>query len=419
MPARGKKQYDLVKKLSFVRFGGTIGEEKAASMIVGEILGLDGKCELMSFPISAYEYSDCQVTVSHPYAKVIPSIPYGLSGNIDGELDLYYARRGVKEDYLGVDSLEGKVVLLDKLSFDAYKILAEKNASAFMVIYNKWYEDDSNSDLLPRAIRSKFLERGKIPGFMIWSKDAMELLRRRATRLRLKLTQREYEATSHNILAVIPGTEIKNESIILTAHYDSVLVGTGSWDNATGSANLLYLYKFFLKHPPRRTLRFVWCGSEEQGLLGSRAYIEHYPELVEKEIRMCFNFDMCGTILGSNKIIITGGDDLKTYVEQFCCEFGWSAEFRVGVHSSDSAPFADKGIPCIGLSQGTETAVIHTRNDLLNTISADRLQDMGEFSAALIARAANSAILPVETGMPDSIEEELDKYFLREKQDIL
>lgn len=416
MPTRGKKQYDLVKKLSFVRFGGTAGEEKAASIIVGEIRGLGGNCELMPFPISAYACNDCQVAVSHPFAKVIPSIPYGLSGNIDGEFDFYYARRGVKEDYIGVDSLEGKVVLLDSLSFDAYKILAEKNASAFMVICNKWYEDDANADLLPRAIRSEFLKHGKIPGFMIWSRDALELIRRGATRLRLKIAQREYEATSHNILSVIPGTEIRNESLVLTAHYDSVLVGTGSWDNATGSANLLYLYRYFLKHPPRRTLRFLWCGSEEQGLLGSRAYIEHNPELVEKDIRMCFNFDMCGTILGSNKIIITGGDDLKTYVEQFCREFGWSAEFRIGVHSSDSAPFADKGIPGIGLSQGTETAVIHTRNDLLNTLSADRLQDMGEFSAALLARVANSAILPVETGMPDSMVGELDKYFLRDKQ---
>lgn len=416
MPTRGKKQYDLVKKLSFVRFGGTDAEEKAASIITAEIFQAGGRCELVPFSIPAYEYSDCQVLVSHPYAKVIPSIPYGLSGNIDGEFDLYYARRGVKEDYVGIDSLEGKVVLLDKLSFDAYKILTEKNASAFMVICNKWYEDEADSDLLPRAIRSEFLELGKIPGFMIWSRDAMELILRCATRLRLKLTQCEYEATSHNILSVIPGTEIRNESIVLTAHYDSVPVGTGSWDNATGSANLVYLYKYFLRHPPRRILRFIWCGSEEQGLLGSRAYIKQNPELVEKEIRMCFNFDMCGTILGSNNIKITGGDDLKTYVEQFCHEYGWSAELRVGVHSSDSAPFADKGIPSIGLSQGTETAVIHTRNDLIDTISADRLQDMGDFSAAFITRIANSAILPVETGMTDSMREELDKYFLRNNQ---
>lgn len=416
MPARGKKQYNLVKKLSFVRFGGTAGEEKAASIITDAITADGGSCELMPFPIPACEYTECQVSVSSPYARIIPSIPYGRSGNIDGEYELFYARRGVEEDYIGIDSLAGKVVLLDALTLDAYKVLVEKKASAFMVICNKWYQNEKDSDLLPRTLRSSFLELGRIPGFMIWARDAMEFVRRRATRFSLKLSQHEFEAASRNILACIPGTEIKDESIVITAHYDSVLLGTGSWDNATGCANILYLYKHFLNNPPRRTLRFLWCGSEEQGLLGSLAYIEHNPELAEKEIKMCINFDMCGTVLGGNKIKVTGSDDLKTYVEQFCREYGWSAEIITSVHSSDSAPFADKGIPAIGLSQGTAAAEIHTRHDLLNTISADRLQDMSEFSAAFISRVANSVLLPVETGMPDSMKEELDRFFQREKK---
>lgn len=416
MPKRGTKQYDLVKKLSFVRYGGTAGEEKAASVIAEEITGAGGNYALMPFSIPAYEVSEYQLAVSQPYSKVIPAVPYGLSGNIEGEFELFYARRGTREDYVGVDSLEGKVVLIDKLTYEVYKLLTEKKASAFMVIFNKWFEDEKSADLLPRTIRPSFLAHGKVPGFKIWARDAMEFIRRGAVRFRLKLVQREYTATSHNILAVIPGTEIKNESIVITAHYDSVLLGTGSWDNATGSANLLYLYRYFLRHPPRRTLRFIWCGSEEQGLCGSKAYIEQNAELVEKEIRMCFNFDMCGTILGGNTTVVTGSSDLKTYVEQFCREYGWSTELLSRVHSSDSAPFADKGIPCIGLSQGTETAEIHTRHDLLNAISADRLQDMGDFSAAFVSRAANSITLPVGTGMPDNVKEELDKYFQREKK---
>ena len=98
-------------------------------------------------------------------------------------------------------------------------------------------------------------------------------------------------------------------------------------------------YHYFCEHPPKRTLRFIWCGSEEQGLLGSKAYIDQHEDLME-QIKFCFNLDMCGTTLGYNKIYVTGNKQLEDFVELFCREVGYSAEVFAGVHSSDSAPFA-------------------------------------------------------------------------------
>ena len=415
MATPGARQYQLVKDLSFVRYGGTPAEEKAAARITDEITRVGGSYTLMPFTIPAFSCETCTIDVTAPYAKSVPALPYGRSGSIDGEYRLYYASRGVEEDYLGVDSLENTVVMLDEMNLDVYRLLVQKGASAFIILCGKYYDTPKTTDLLPRSLRAKQLEIGKIPGFMIRAKDAMELVRRGAKSLRLHMTQTEYEATSHNILAEIPGTACPEEVIILTAHYDSVQIGTGSWDNATGSANLAYLYGYFLQHPTRRTLRFLWCGSEEQGLLGSRAYVEQNPDKLPA-IKMCFNFDMCGTILGFNNVIVSGGEDLRTYAEQFCHEMGWSASIRTGVHSSDSAPFADKGIPGLGLCRRTYTAEIHTRYDLLDTISAAMLQDMGEFSSALIARVANSMVMPVKTGMPEDMLKELDRYFQRDKK---
>ena len=122
---------------------------------------------------------------------------------------------------------------------------------------------------------------------------------------------------------------------------------------------------------------------------------------------------MNGTVLGPNEIFITGGEDLKTYVEQYCREVGYSASTHIGVHSSDSAPFCDKGIPALGLSRGTNTAEIHTRRDLVGPLGADQLQAIGVFSSGLVARVANSVILPVERKLDDKLKEELDKYFYR------
>ena len=415
MDQSGNYQLDVVKALSFVRWGGTAEEEKAAKILTDEIKKVGGSYELMPFAIPAYECFACELSVTEPYQKKIEVVPHGRSGEIEGEYKFLYLERGEKIDYLGKGDLSDTIVMIDMLSYDAYKMIAEKKPAAFITISGKWYDTPESSDLMPRPMRDPYLELGKVPGFMIRASDAMEMVSKNVTKIHVNLKQREYEATSHNILAVVPGTAEGNEDIVLTAHYDSVLFGTGSWDNATGSANLLYLYQYFLNHPAKRTLRFIWCGSEEQGLLGSKAYVAKYPDLVER-IKFCFNFDMCGTILGSNLIFITGGDELKNYAEQYCKEIGYSAAFRTGVHSSDSAPFCDKGIPALGLSRGTKTAEIHTRYDLVPVLSAGKMQEMGEFSAKFIEKVANSAVLPVETGMNDKMKEELDKYFLRDKK---
>lgn len=76
---------------------------------------------------------------------------------------------------------------------------------------------------------------------MIRARDALDLVSHEAQNLNVKLLQKDSEATSHNIVSVIKGTGNEEDEIVLTAHYDSVLVGTGSWDNATGAANLMYI----------------------------------------------------------------------------------------------------------------------------------------------------------------------------------
>ncbi|MGM9521853.1 MAG: M28 family metallopeptidase [Oscillospiraceae bacterium] len=417
----GKYQYDLVSRLSFTRFGGTDDELRAAKLLMDEIDSAGGHGEYMEFKIPAYVTERCCVRTAATFEKELEVVPYWLSGELpEGGRDLkfLYAERGLEEDYAGIGDLSDYAVMINELNFDAYKLLCKKHAGAFITISGKYYDTGENADLVPRAIRPKMLECGKVPGFSMRARDAMELVRDGAEMLHLELRGREEEHTSRDILAVIEGTEVTDESVVLTAHYDSVLVGTGSWDNATGAATLMYLYRYFIKNPPRRTMRFVWCGSEEQGLYGSKAYIEQHEELVKNEIKFCFNFDMCGTILGPNKIFITGGDDLKIMTEQLCREMGFSALLLTIVHSSDSAPFCDRGIPAIGISRGTSTAELHTRNDLMFPLCAEQLKNTADFAVKYISRIVNSVILPVKTGMPDNMKKELDKYFQRDKKPI-
>lgn len=414
-----KELMEIVKELSFVRIGGSAEEKKAAELIMGEVNRAaqeagreDIRGEYETFRIPDAKVSKCSV---HAAGREIPCVPFLQSGNIDRECELVYLDEASEIDFAGVGNLEGKVVLLNKLADeDVYKRLAEHKAAAFMVMQGKYYFSAEEASMYPRRLREHFMRNGVIPGFAITAADALWLVREEVEKVHLTLEQENTEPESQNITAVIEGTDLKEESIVLTAHYDSVPVGTGSWDNATGTAALLAIFRHFAAHPARRTLRFVWCGSEELGLLGSKAYVEQHKELLEKVV-FCFNFDMCGTVLGANKIIVTGEKELQTFAEQYCKITGYSAEFGVGVHSSDSAPFCDNEIPALGLSRETVTASIHTIHDLMPTLSEKAICRNVEFAVRIIGDVANAAVIPVKKGMPEETKKELDKYFHRDK----
>lgn len=411
--------FEFVKALSFVRYGGTPEERQAAQLLMRELSRAGGSGDLMEFEIPKSTCQRCGMKVIAPFQREIPVTPYGMCAPIPSpgkDLRLYYAERGTKQDYLGITDLSDAIVMVDLLDLDAYRLLCELHAGAILVVTGKYYQSAEEAGIYPKNLRPHFLEHGKIPTFLIGAGDATELLRDGAELLHAELEQTDGTAVSQNVLAVIPGTELPEEQIVLTAHYDSVPLGTGAWDNATGAAALMGLYHHFIRHPTRRTLRFIWCGSEEQGLLGSKAFIAQNEALLE-QIRFCFNFDMCGTILGHNDIFVTGGKELETFVDQFCRETGYSAKIRVTVHSSDSAPFADRGIPSLGLSRGTNSSDIHNCRDLIFPIGELPLKRNIDFAVNIIRRVGDSAVLPVDAGMPEDMQKELDQYFHRAEKD--
>ncbi len=86
-----------------------------------------------------------------------------------------------------------------------------------------------------------------------------------------------------NVIAELPGSDpvLKDEIVMLGAHFDSVAAGTGATDNATGSAAMMEALRILqaVGAKPRRTIRIGLWGGEEQGLLGSRAYVrEHFGD---------------------------------------------------------------------------------------------------------------------------------------------
>ena len=89
------------------------------------------------------------------------------------------------------------------------------------------------------------------------------------------------EPNGFNTLAELPGTDLQDEVVLLGAHLDSTHAATGATDNATGSGAVMEALRILAAAgvKPRRTIRVALWGGEEQGLLGSRAYVKtHFAD---------------------------------------------------------------------------------------------------------------------------------------------
>jgi hypothetical protein len=88
----------------------------------------------------------------------------------------------------------------------------------------------------------------------------------------------------YNVIAELPGTEAPDELVVVGGHIDSWDGATGTTDNGTGVATTLEAARLLTKAgaKPKRTIRFMLWSGEEQGLLGSRAYIKAHPEETSK-----------------------------------------------------------------------------------------------------------------------------------------
>jgi carboxypeptidase Q len=105
-------------------------------------------------------------------------------------------------------------------------------------------------------------------------------------KVELNVETRFYDETTpngFNTLAEIPGSDLASEIVLLGAHFDSHPYATGATDNATGSAAMMEAVRILkaVGAKPRRTIRVGLWGGEEQGLLGSRAYVRDHVADVE------------------------------------------------------------------------------------------------------------------------------------------
>jgi len=178
---------------------------------------------------------------------------------------------------------------------------------------------------------------------------------------------------TQNVIGIVEGTdpELKDEYVLLTAHYDHVGVGkqgggsfsardsifNGARDNAMGTVAVLAAAEALAQAPPKRSIIFLPVTGEEVGLLGSRYYADN-PVIPLEKIIFNFNVDTGGYnntkvvgIVGHGR---TGTDDI---VDAGLKPFGLRVKANPAPEQglfdrSDNVAFARKGVPCLTFTPG-------------------------------------------------------------------
>lgn len=210
----------------------------------------------------------------------------------------------------------------------------------------------------------------------------------------------------------------KEEWIVLTAHYDTTSLSHGAYDNMSGCAGLLGIMEYMKDKERNYGLRFVFCGSEERGLLGSKAYVEDHEAELEK-IVFNINLDMIGTYMGKFIACASAEEKLAHYISYMAAETGFPVAAETGVYSSDSTPFADKGIPAVSFARlaGGTVAPIHCRYDVKEVMSMEQLQKDIDFLILFTDRFTNAAVCPVKREIPEDVKKQLDEYLFRKRKE--
>ena len=164
------------------------------------------------------------------------------------------------------------------------------------------------------------------------------------------------EQPTYNTVAMIRGSELPDEYIVLMGHLDSWDTSTGAVDNASGcllAMEALRVIKTVFPNPKRTIVACLW-GSEEQGLNGSSSFVEDHPEIVAG-LQAGFNFDSgIGRIARlSDSGFVEAGAFLARWLTRLPTEVGRHITLTVpgspSSGGSDHASFIGAGAPCFSL----------------------------------------------------------------------
>ncbi len=328
----------------------------------------------------------------------------------DVSLEVVDMGNGLEEDYAAApDKVRGKIALVylgvlpgskagtKSLHRSEKTAIATKYGAKGMIIINT-----ATGGILLTGTASVTGKLIPIPAVCIGKEDGMawkEKLKTGKLYSHITLTNFSGMIKARNVIATIKGKSLSKEKVIVGGHLDSWDLATGAIDNGIGSFSVLDMARTFmaLKLQPERTVEFVMFMGEEQGLLGSRAYVDAATKDKSiDQIRYMLNYDMTNDPKGYS----TSAEESKELFQSIgaianALDTTFKNTFRsgAGLHS-DHQPFMLHGVPTGGGAGGTlpnnSGPCYHADCDGFNLVDEMGMKNTVRFNAMLLYGIADS-----------------------------
>lgn len=203
--------------------------------------------------------------------------------------------------------------------------------------------------------------------------------------------------TSHstqNVLAFIPAKKKTKETIVFTAHYDhlgrmgSATYFPGANDNASGTAMLFTMAKYFKENPSSYNVMFIAFAGEEAGLVGSKYFVEH-PLLNLKHIQFLVNLDIMGS--GEKGVTVVNATLFEKEFAQLQVindekELLTQVKSRGPAQNSDHYWFTEKGVPAFFIYTMGPNKNYHDIFDKYEELSFSEYEDITTLLIEFVGR---------------------------------
>lgn len=346
---------------------------KKAEEFAFELLKSYGFTNLRYQPFEVESWSRGTISVSIGpdinNLKAIKSVSLAYSPvKVNQTLEIVDMGNGLEEDYLNQpNKVVGKVALVflgvlpgskqgtPNLHRSEKTAIATKYGAKGIIVINT-----SPNGILLTGTASVTGKLISIPAVCVGKEDGM-LLKEKLVNEKLfshiDMTNFSGLIKARNVIATIPGTSLPNEKVVVGGHLDSWDLATGAIDNGIGSFSVIDMARTFkaLKLNPARTVEFILFMGEEEGLLGSKAYVETAKKDKSIDnIRYMFNYDMTNDPKGFSSSSEDSRDlfqKIGAITNKIDTNFKNSLSIGAGLHS-DHQPFMLQGIPTGGGSGG-------------------------------------------------------------------
>lgn len=345
---------------------GSPAEKALAAQIARSLQNTGLEVRVEDFPVRAYAYGPVSLTAN---GGTIEAISLQSAGGTWGRRDavayshgnedqghrlragLVDAHEGYEADYARLGDMKGRIVLVHRELRDWPEAQISEAAyhGARAILF---YDHPNSADRVDALRQDSMWGHDRIPAVAISRRSAQRLmheLEHGPVTITLQNQADVADGQSRNVFAVIRGTDLPDEWVVVSAHYDRWFQGAG--DNTSGAAAVLELARTFAGSGlhPRRSMLFMTTGGEEAGLedaerdwlAGSHAFVTRHPEVM-RAAALVFNLDLIGWTAPAGTIMST--PDMVGQQQALLADLGYAGKLSITIPTTSAIDAWNYGV---------------------------------------------------------------------------